>query len=99
VSSRIRTGQLRNRVGQLDRGFWDKPLINLEVAPEQVAPLIFTVQGDRVVVKGKNRGTVRSTGRSHDHEWVMLFRIRACKSARLRHYYSTADVLVAFGGD
>ena len=56
----------------------------------------FTVQGDRVVVEGKNQGTVRATGRSYEHEWVMIFTIRGDKIVRHRHYYDTADVAVAF---
>jgi steroid delta-isomerase-like uncharacterized protein len=69
-----------------------------KVQPERLEPLEFTAQGDRVVVEGKNRGTVRSTGRSYEHDWVMVFTLREGKIKRLLHYYDTADIVVAFRG-
>lgn len=59
-------------------------------------PREFTAQGDRVIVEGKNTGIVKSTGRSYEHDWVMVFTIRDGKIIKHRHYYDTADVLVAF---
>ena len=59
----------------------------------------FIAQGDRVVVEGKNRGTVSSTGRTYEHDWVMVFTVRGGKIVRHRHYYDTADILVAFGSE
>jgi hypothetical protein len=59
-------------------------------------PIEFTAQDDRVIVEGKNTGIVKSTGRSYEHDWVMVFTIRDGKIVRHRHYYDTADVLVAF---
>ena len=56
----------------------------------------FTAQGDRVVVEGRNRGSVRSTGRTYEHDWVMVFTVRGGKIVTHRHYYDTADILVAF---
>ena len=56
----------------------------------------FTAQGDRVIVEGKNTGIVKSTGRSYEHDWVMVFTIRGGKIVEHRHYYDTADVLAAF---
>ena len=67
-----------------------------KVQPEPLEPLEFTAQGDRVVVEGKNRGTVRSTGRTYEHDWVMVFTLRDGKIRRFRHYYDTADVVAAF---
>jgi hypothetical protein len=58
--------------------------------------LEFTAQGDRVVVEGRNRGSVRSTGCTYEHDWVMVFTVRGGKIVRHRHYYDTADILVAF---
>jgi steroid delta-isomerase-like uncharacterized protein len=66
------------------------------VQPERLEPLQFTAQGDRVIVEGKNRGTVRSTGKNYEHDWVMVFTVRNGKIAKLKHYYDTADILVAF---
>lgn len=66
------------------------------VQPERMETLEFTVQGDRVIVEGKNRGTVKSTGHTYEHDWVMVFTLREGKIVKLRHYYDTADILVAF---
>jgi ketosteroid isomerase-like protein len=63
---------------------------------ERMEALEFTAQGDRVVVEGRNRGTVKATGRSYEHDWVMVFTVRGGKIVRHRHYYDTADILVAF---
>lgn len=56
----------------------------------------FTAQEDRVIVEGKNTGIVKSTGLSYEHDWVMVFTIRDGKIIEHRHYYDTADILVAF---
>ena len=89
---------------------WSKPRHNREevafffkelfekVQPERLEPLEFTAQGDRVIVEGKNRGTVRSTGRAYEHDWVMVFTLREGKIIRLLHYYDTADIVAAFRG-
>jgi hypothetical protein len=63
---------------------------------ELTETLEFTAQGDRVVVEGRNRGSVRSTGRTYEHDWVMVFTVRGGKIVTHRHYYDTADILVAF---
>ena len=63
---------------------------------ELMETLEFTAQGDRVVVEGRNRGSVRSTGRTYEHDWVMVFTVRGGKIVTHRHYYDTADILVAF---
>ena len=69
------------------------------VKPEGFELFKISAQDDRVVVEGKNRGTVRKTGRTYEHEWVMIFSIRDNKIIRFRHYYDTADLVVAFRGD
>ena len=66
------------------------------VQPERLETLESTAQGDRVIVEGKNRGTVKSTGHTYEHDWVMVFTLREGKIVKLRHYYDTADILVAF---
>jgi len=63
---------------------------------EQAGTLGFTAQDDRVAVEGRNRGTVKSTGRGYEHDWVMVFTLHDNKIIRHRHYYDTADILVAF---
>ncbi len=66
------------------------------VKPEGFELFKISSQDDRVVVEGKNRGTVRKTGRAYEHEWVMIFSIRDNKISRFRHYYDTADLVGAF---
>lgn len=56
----------------------------------------FTAQGNRVVVEGRNRGTARTTGRTYEHDWVLIFTLDDGKVVRFRHYYDTADVSAAF---
>lgn len=68
-----------------------------KVQPDKLVPLEFTAQADRVVVEGKNRGTVRSNGKAYEHDWVMVFTLRQGKIVRMRHYYDTTDIRVAFG--
>jgi ketosteroid isomerase-like protein len=63
---------------------------------ERMETLEFTAQGDRVIVEGRNRGNVRSTGRTYEHDWVMVFTLRGGKIVKHRHYYDTGDILVAF---
>jgi ketosteroid isomerase-like protein len=70
-----------------------------KVQPEGMEIFAFTAQGDRVIVEGRNRGTVKSTGNSYDHDWVMVFTFSNGKIVRHRHYYDTNDILVAFHKD
>ena len=67
-----------------------------KVQPDKLEPLEFTAQDDRVVVEGKNRGTVKSTGKAYEHDWVMLFTVRRGKIARMLHYYDSIDLRVCF---
>jgi len=66
---------------------------------ERMETLWFTAQDDRVIVEGRNRGTVKSTGRSYEHDWVFVLTVREGKIIRLRHYYDTADISQAFHKD
>jgi uncharacterized protein len=67
------------------------------VRPQPFEELTFTAAGDRVVVEGRNRGTVLATGQPYEHEWVMVFTIRSGQVVRFRHYYDPADITHAFG--
>ncbi|MFQ5761896.1 MAG: nuclear transport factor 2 family protein [Candidatus Bathyarchaeia archaeon] len=86
--SRPRRG--REQVAQFFKELAEK------VQPEPLEPLDFTAQGDKVVVEGRNRGRVKSTGRNYEHDWVMVFTLREGKIVRHRGYYDTADILAAF---
>jgi hypothetical protein len=65
------------------------------VRPEPFEDLVFTASGDRVVVEGRNKGTVLATGETYDHEWVMVFTIRDGKVVRFRDFYDPADIEAA----
>jgi ketosteroid isomerase-like protein len=67
-----------------------------KVQPEGMEIFDFTAQGDRVIVEGRNRGIVKSTGLSYEHDWVMVFTFKNEKIVRHRHYYDTNDILAAF---
>jgi uncharacterized protein len=69
----------------------------LAVRPQPFQDLTFTAAADRVVVEGRNRGTVLATGQPYEHEWVMVFTIRGGQVVRFRHYYDPADIAHAFG--
>jgi ketosteroid isomerase-like protein len=67
-----------------------------KMTPEKFEFLNFIAQGDHVVVEGKNRGTVVSTGNEYEHDWVMKFELRDKKIIRYLHYYDTADLSKCF---
>jgi hypothetical protein len=50
-----------------------------KVELDRLEPHTITAQDDRVVVEGSNRRTVRATGVSFEHEWVMVFTVREGK--------------------
>jgi len=83
--SRIR--RTKQEVGEFFKELGQK------VRPEGFKLFQITAQDDRVVVEGQNRGTVHSTGRKYEHDWVMIFSVSDNKIVRLRHYYDTGDLL------
>ena len=62
------------------------------VRPEAFHDIVFTASGDRVVVEGSNSGTVLSTGKRYDHDWVMVFTLRDAEVVAFRHFYDPADI-------
>jgi ketosteroid isomerase-like protein len=48
--------------------------------------------GDRVVVEGSNSGTVLSTAKRYDHDWVMVLTLRDAEVVAFRHFYDPADI-------
>jgi len=67
-----------------------------KVQPEKFEITGFIAQDDKVVVEGHNRGKIKSTGKSYEHDWVMVFTLRDGQIVNHRHYYDTADVTIAF---
>ena len=72
--------------------------LDQQLVPGSFEIIEFTAQGDRVVVEGRNKGTIRCTSNDYVHEWAMIFTIKNNKIIRHRHYYDTADILNAFDG-
>jgi len=66
-----------------------------KVQPEKFEIIGFIAQGDKVVVEGSNKGKIKSTGKSYEHDWIMVFTLRDGKIISHRHYYDTADVVIA----
>ena len=83
----------RNNRGEVAAFFKE---LSEKVQVDQMETFWFTSQGDRVIVEGRNRGTVKSTGRSYEHDWVMVFTLHEGKITRSRHYYDTAEISAAF---
>jgi ketosteroid isomerase-like protein len=92
VSKEIPWARLRRGKGEVGDFFRE---LNEQMQLERMETGAYTAQGDRVVVEGRNRGTVRANGRPYGHDWVMVFTLRQGQIARMRHYYDTADVLAA----
>lgn len=95
VSEKISWAQPRQGRAEVAAFFQE---LNQQMQLERMEPLAYTAQGDRVVVEGRNRGTVRATGRSYGHDWAMIFTLRQGQIVRMRHYYDTADLLAAIRG-
>lgn len=70
----------------------------LEEAQEaqQFEPREFIAEGDKVVVMGDSRWTVKSTGQTYDNPWVHVFTMRDGKVARFQQYNDTAAAAKAF---
>jgi len=54
--------------------FFQDLYANLEI--EAFEPREFVAEDDRVLVIGRSRGQVKSTGRTFDNSWVMAFGVR-----------------------
>lgn len=63
---------------------------------QQFAPKDCIAEGDRVVVTGQSRWTVKSTGQAYDNQWVHVFTLRDGKVARFEQYNDTAAAAKAF---
>jgi len=95
VSSEIPWARLRRGRAEVADFFRE---LNELMQIEKMETGAYTAQGDRVVVEGTNRGTVRATGRPYQHDWVMVLTMSHGQIARMRHYYDTADILAACRG-
>jgi hypothetical protein len=62
---------------------------------ESFEPLHLFAEGDRVVVLGRERMRVVSTGKVYTVEWTHLFALRDGKIARFQEYTDTAAIIAA----
>jgi ketosteroid isomerase-like protein len=65
---------------------------------QQFEPREFIAQGDRVVVLGHTRSTLKSNGRTNEQDWVMVFTVRNGKIAYYRYLEDTAASVAASQG-
>lgn len=63
---------------------------------ESFEPGDLIAEGDRVVALGHERGRVRSTGKTFDNAWALVFTIREGMIAGFRCYENTAAIAEAF---
>ena len=89
----ISWSKTRNNKSEIGTFFQE---LNEKVQAEKMEILEITAQDDRVVVEGKNAGTVRASGTKYEHNWVMIFNLKNGKIIRNMHYYDSADLEEAF---
>ena len=65
--------------------------------PEAFEPLHFVASDHRVVVLGRERFRVKSTGQTWACEWAHAFTVRDGKVASFREYTDSAAMVSAFG--
>ena len=56
----------------------------------------FIAEGESVVVTGTERGKVRSTGKTYEQDWVLLFKVSGGKVKGFHCYDETDSVARAF---
>lgn len=59
-------------------------------------PTEFIAQGDRVVVLGRSKATVKATERSYEMDWVHIFTIHEGKITNFAEFFDSALVDKAF---
>jgi len=59
-------------------------------------PREFIAQGDQVAVIGRYKGKAKTTGKSWDTEWVMIFTLRDGKVITFREYTDSRQLVAAF---
>jgi uncharacterized protein len=59
-------------------------------------PTEFIAQGNRVVVLGRSKATVKQTGRSYEVDWVHVFTVHEGKITNFAEYFDSALVNKAF---
>ena len=62
---------------------------------EEFEPLEFFSKGNRVVAIGRERALARSTGRSYENDWAMVFTVRFGQITSLRVFEDTTPIIQA----
>jgi ketosteroid isomerase-like protein len=65
--------------------------------PQAFEPLHFVASDDRVVVLGRERFRVKSSGQAWACEWAHAFTVRDGKISSFREFTDTAAMVAAFG--
>ena len=84
-----------NRLGLKEVGDFFKLLDALEEI-SYFEPTEFIAQGDRVVVLGRSKATVKATGRSYETDWVHIFTVRDGKITNMHEFFDNAAATRAF---
>ncbi|MGH9820493.1 MAG: nuclear transport factor 2 family protein, partial [Pyrinomonadaceae bacterium] len=59
-------------------------------------PKEFIAQGDKVVVLGRSKAVVKSTGRSYETDWVHIFSVHDGKITSFHEFFDSAAATRAF---
>lgn len=59
-------------------------------------PQEFIAEGDKVVVMGQSKWTVKATGQTYENPWVHIFTLREGKVVKFQQYNDTAAAQEAF---
>ena len=85
-------GERRGREGA--REFFVRLGSNVDFESFEVGE--FIAEGENVVVTGRERGRAKTTGKTYQMAWVLLFKVRGGKVAHFHCYDNTDAVAEAF---
>jgi len=75
--------------------FFQKVAQDIDILDFQVRE--FVAEGDRVLVVGWERATVKATSRTCGAGWIHAFTVRSGKVAKFREYTNTRALAAAYG--
>ena len=79
--------------GEIERFFG---IIGNAFEVEIFQPLEFIDDGTQVAVIGREKSVVRATGKTFDVNWVQVWTVEAGRITRLRDYFDTGTMALAF---
>ncbi|MGV3587728.1 MAG: nuclear transport factor 2 family protein [Adhaeribacter sp.] len=71
-------------------------LLNEHINYEAFELKEFIAAGEKVVVLGHERGTIRAAGQTYEVEWVQVFTLQNGKITHLQAFLDTAAIAAAF---